>query len=335
MPRKSWFSIEAKAGGTAEIVILDEIGMFGVTAADFHAALKAAGDVKRIDLRVNSPGGDVFAGMAMHTMLARHPARVVATVDGIAASIASVVVMAADEITMPASAFLMLHNPSGFVTGGADDLRDLADVLDKVCSSMAGIYAARSGRTEAEVHAIMAAETWLTGTEAVELGFADKVVEPHRIAALAGMGERFPRAPQALRLAAKLAEVTAPRASADDAGLQALVDATVAARLDEAVQAKLGPAIAAAVDGERQRVLGLVGQAAAAIAGNPTVAARDPLIRSLRQAIETGDDGGDFGRRALDILADHQSPEIRNSVSLDARPSGGWGEAMQRAAQRR
>lgn len=128
MPR--WFEIRAAADG-AEVAIYDAIGAFGLSAKAFTDELKRFAAAKTLQVRINSPGGDVFEGLAIHNALARHPARKVVTIDGIAASIASVVAMAGDEIVMPENAMLMLHNPSGAVIGGAREMRQMADALDK------------------------------------------------------------------------------------------------------------------------------------------------------------------------------------------------------------
>ncbi len=180
MPR--WFEIRAAADG-AEVAIYDAIGAFGLSAKAFTDELKRLTAAKTLQVRINSPGGDVFEGLAIHNALARHPARKVVTIDSIAASIASVVAMAGDEIVMPENAMLMLHNPSGAVIGGAREMRQMADALDKIRASMASVYAGRTGRDPDDIERLMDGETWLSAGEAVELGFADRIDPPVRIAA--------------------------------------------------------------------------------------------------------------------------------------------------------
>lgn len=183
--KKSWYKMQAKAGTpkAAEITIFDEIGFWGVTAAAFLRELKALGDVETIDVLINSPGGSVFDGLAIYNALRQHKATVNVTVMGVAASAASFIAMAGDKITMPENAFLMVHNAMGGVFGNAQEIRDWADTLDKIGASLIGIYVARTGKSEADVKALLDAETWMTAKEALDLGFADEVIAEMKIAA--------------------------------------------------------------------------------------------------------------------------------------------------------
>jgi ATP-dependent Clp protease, protease subunit len=193
---RSWYAIRARAGGT-EIAIYDEIGAYGVSAKGFLAELGALPDGTPIDLRLNSPGGSVFDAVAIHNALKRHEGPVTVWIDGIAASAASYVAMAGDEIVMPENAFLMIHDPAGLVMGTAEDMRAMAQALDKVKGSLLSGYAAKSGRAAEEIGVLMAAETWLDAKDALELGLADRLAEPVRIAAAFDIG-RFRNAPPAL-----------------------------------------------------------------------------------------------------------------------------------------
>jgi len=152
--------------------------------------------VKQINLRINSPGGEVFDGIAVGNMLARHPAKVTATVDGIAASIASVVCMAADDVVMPENAMMMIHNPAGVVCGTAADMRDWADALEKMSTAMIASYVRKTGRPAPEISAMLDAETWLTAAEAKAKGFADRIIPARRMQAKLDSG-RYPNAPAA------------------------------------------------------------------------------------------------------------------------------------------
>lgn len=192
----SWYAICARATG-AEVAIYDEIGACGVSAKGFLAELGALPEGTPIDLRLNSPGGSVFDAVAIHNALKRHAGTVTAWIDGIAASAASYVAMAGDEIVMPENAFLMIHDPAGLVMGTAADMRAMAEALDKVGGSLAAGYAAKSARPIDEIAALMAAETWLDASEALALGFADRLVEPVRIAARFDIA-RFRNAPPVL-----------------------------------------------------------------------------------------------------------------------------------------
>ena len=180
---RRWYEFRARARDAAEIVIYDEIGAFGIPAKAFLDELKALGPVAELTLRINSPGGSVFDGVAIYNALKRHQAKVTVWIDGIAASIASMVAMAGDEVVMPENAMLVLHDPSGLVMGTAADMRATADALDKMAAAMVAAYRDKSGADDAEIEALMAAETWLSAEEAVELGLADRVEQPVRMAA--------------------------------------------------------------------------------------------------------------------------------------------------------
>ena len=192
----SWYAIRARATG-AEVAIYDEIGAYGVSAKGFLAELGALPEGTPVDLRLNSPGGSVFDAVAIHNALKRHEGNVTVWIDGIAASAASYVAMAGDEIVMPENAFLMIHDPSGLVMGTAEDMRAMAEALEKVKAALVQGYAAKSGRTPEEVSALMSAETWLDAADALARGFADRLIEPVRIAASFDIG-RFRNAPPEL-----------------------------------------------------------------------------------------------------------------------------------------
>jgi ATP-dependent Clp protease, protease subunit len=208
---QSWYDIRARASG-AEVLIYDEIGAYGVSAKGFLAELGALPEGTPIDLRLNSPGGSVFDAVAIFNALQRHDGTITVWIDGIAASAASYIAMAGDEIVMPENAFLMIHDPSGVVMGTAADMREMAGTMDKIAASMTRGYAARSGRSEAEIAALMAAETWFDAHDALELGLATRMIEPVRIAASFDVG-RFRNAPPGLAEAIE-AGGTAP--DADD-----------------------------------------------------------------------------------------------------------------------
>jgi len=192
----SWYTIRALDGG-AELSIHDEIGAYGVSAKTFIAELGKRPKGTPLELRLSSPGGSVFDAVATYTALKRHEGPVTVTIDGIAASAASYIAMAGDEIIMPENAFLMIHDPSGLVMGTAADMRAMAEALDKIAGALVKGYAAKSGKAEDDIAALMAAETWFTATEAVEAGFADSVAEPVRIAARFDVS-RFRNAPAAV-----------------------------------------------------------------------------------------------------------------------------------------
>jgi ATP-dependent Clp protease, protease subunit len=193
---KSWYTIRARASGT-EVLIYDEIGAYGVSAKGFLAELGALPDDAAIDLRLNSPGGSVFDAVAIYNALKRHAGDITVWIDGIAASAASYIAMAGDTIIMPENAFLMIHDPSGLVMGTADDMRSTAEALDKVKGSLIQGYAAKSGKPDDEIAALMAAETWLDAKDALDLGFIDRIAEPLKLAASFDVA-RFRNAPPSL-----------------------------------------------------------------------------------------------------------------------------------------
>ena len=183
---RQWFTMKATDDG-AEIVIYDEIGASfwgeSITAKQFLDDLTALGDVKNITLRINSPGGDVFDGVAIHNALKNHGARITAHVDGIAASIASYIAMAAHKIVMPSNAFMLIHNAAGFVFGSADDMRSMAADLDRIDKSITATYATRSGSKPSIIKSLMAEDRLLDAIEAKDLGLADEVVKEVKLAA--------------------------------------------------------------------------------------------------------------------------------------------------------
>ncbi len=175
----SWYAMRAGTqSGSVDLDLFGDIGTEGVTAQQFANDLRALGDVSQINLRINSPGGAVFEGMAIYNLLKHHKARKVGTVLGLAASMGSVVLMACDEVRMPANAILMIHKPWGIQGGNAEAMRNYADQLDMFEASMMAAYTDKTGKTAEEIDKLLAAETWMTAAEAVALGFADVILEP-------------------------------------------------------------------------------------------------------------------------------------------------------------
>lgn len=162
----------------------DTIDIFDVIGADFFgdgvddkqiAAALGKRSGQEIRVRINSPGGDVFAGLGIYNLFRNHNAKVVMEITGIAASAASIIAMAGDEIVMGDGSMMMIHNAWGMSIGNKSDHRQTADMLDKVDGQMVGIYVGRTGIEDAEIVAMMDNETFLTHTEAVEKKFADSV----------------------------------------------------------------------------------------------------------------------------------------------------------------
>ena len=158
----------------ATLYVYDVIGDWGDNATDLVRAV-AAIKASTIHLRINSPGGDVFEARAMKAALEQHPAKVIAHVDGLAASAASFLMLAADEIEIADGAFVMIHNPWGFAMGDAHEMRQTADLLDQIAAVIARDYSGKTGLPEAELRSLMNDETWMDSAEALAKGFVDRI----------------------------------------------------------------------------------------------------------------------------------------------------------------
>lgn len=189
---------------SAEILIYEDIGdsfwSEGVTAHGLLKELRALGKIDHLDIRINSSGGSVFDGTAIYNALRQHPASKTVHVDGIAASIASIIAMAGDEIRMGEGAWMMIHDPAGLAVGSADEMRATADLLDQIKDQLIGIYATRTGLSDDVIAEMMAAETWMDAAAAIENKFADVLAEPVRMAA-AVAPDRFLHVPEILNRA--------------------------------------------------------------------------------------------------------------------------------------
>ncbi|NTW99600.1 MAG: Clp protease ClpP [Geobacteraceae bacterium] len=193
---KSWFRFENKTEAEATLFLYDEIGAWGITAKDFTAELSGV-TAGTINLRLNSPGGDVFDGFTIHNLLKEHPAKVKVQVDGLAASIASIIAMAGDEVRMAKNAFMMIHNAWSGLMGNAEDMRKMADTLDKIDGQLVKTYQDKTGSTQRDIRQMMADETWLTADEAVSKGFADSIGDPAEVKARFDLA-KFANVPQAV-----------------------------------------------------------------------------------------------------------------------------------------
>lgn len=230
-PPKMLARIRGEGDEVVNLDIFDEIGggWFGegVTSKDVHLALRAASkNAKTINVTVNSVGGVVTEGMAIYAELSAASASVEVTVVGLAASMASVIAMAGDKVTMTAGSFMMIHNPWGIAMGDEHEMAASAELLGKVRGEMVAIYSAKTGRPEKELEDWMRAETWFTADEAKKYGFADAVVKPKQaeraaraqaFAAFAAADpDKVPKLPDAVRDAAAraLTETTQPEARA-------------------------------------------------------------------------------------------------------------------------
>ncbi|MCF8965205.1 ATP-dependent Clp protease proteolytic subunit 1 [Providencia rettgeri] len=200
-PEKSWFQMKATSETSADIYIYDEIGMWGISAKRFTEDLISLGNINHINLHIHSPGGEVFEGIAIYNQLKNHNANITVYIDGLAASMASVIAMVGDEVKMPKNAMMMIHKPWGVSWGDANDMRDYADLLDKVENVLIPAYMEKTGKTKEEIEAMLGEETWLTAEECVEHGFANTVIEP--VKAMASLSskriEEFKSMPKSLQ----------------------------------------------------------------------------------------------------------------------------------------
>lgn len=170
-----WYEIKNIAAERAEVSIYDEIGFWGITASDFVRDLQSV-QAKSIELHISSPGGDVFDGIAILNALRQHPAKVDVVIDGLAASAASFIAMAGDTVKVAPNAMIMIHEASGVVIGNAEDMIEMAALLDKTSENIANVYAQRAGGTAEDWRAAMRVETWYTDQEAVDAGLADEIL---------------------------------------------------------------------------------------------------------------------------------------------------------------
>lgn len=192
--------IANRTDDSAELLVFGDIGdefMGGITAKMFQEELRSLGDVNEINVKINSGGGLAFDGIAMMNALKSHSARVVVEVMGLAASAASIVAMAGDEVRMRTGSMMMVHRPYGLVLGDADDMRKQASVLDLMTDELVKIYKAKTGKREHTLLAMLAAETWMSAEIAVAEGFADTVVKSPAVKASIEAG-RFLNCPREL-----------------------------------------------------------------------------------------------------------------------------------------
>ena len=244
--KKRFWAFKALANNAGELTIYGEIadsqgGWFSdgneVTPTSFKAELDALGDISALNVYMNSPGGDVFAGQAIYSQLKRHPATVNMHVDGLAASIASVIAMAGDTIHMPANAMMMIHHPMSGVYGNANEMRTMADTLDKVSESIQETYLSKATDMKQEdLVTLMDNETWMTAQESFDLGLCDTIDEEKAIAASVRDFEilvKYRNTPRFIKVTAEV-EPTEPEIQEEQAENPAEVDPTE----DEMAKAK-------------------------------------------------------------------------------------------------
>jgi len=180
--RKSGFEIRAaKDKKKAEVILYASIGESwwgdSVSAKQFSDTLKTVGEVDELDIRINSPGGDVFDGMTIYNRLKQHKAKKTVYIDGMAASIASIIALAGDDIVIGEGAAYMIHLPWTFAMGNRNDLDNTVNLLIDIEEQMVGLYQRKTKIPRTEIKTMLEKETWLFGSEAVEKGFVDRTME--------------------------------------------------------------------------------------------------------------------------------------------------------------
>ena len=185
---KKFWNFKALDEKTGELTLYGEISEYSwwgdeITPKQFKDDLDALGDIDTLNVYINSPGGDVFAGQTIYSTLKRHKASIHVFIDGFAASMASVVAVAGDTVTMPRNAMMMIHNPSTRTWGNAKEHREAADMLDKVCESMIEAYLGKVTIDREKLVELLDTETWLSADDCLEYGFADEIEETKQVAA--------------------------------------------------------------------------------------------------------------------------------------------------------
>ena len=183
MKKKPWFTLNNAAGQKPELLIYDVIDDWGgVSARHLVQELKAITEPS-IVVRINSPGGSVFDGVAIYNALRFHPAHIEVRIEGLAASIASVIAMAGDEIYMASNALMMIHNTYGWASGDATDMRKMAEMMEKTTEIIAQTYMSKSVLNLEDILHLMNEETWFTAQEALSNGFVTHIDEPIKMVA--------------------------------------------------------------------------------------------------------------------------------------------------------
>ncbi len=315
MKNNTWYNIAPKGETDAEISIYDSIGGYEINAKQFAEDLKGL-DVDTIHLRINSPGGSVIDGNAIFNALKRHSAKVITHIDGLAASMASVIAMAGDEVHMADNALLMIHNPWTVSMGDADDLRADADLLDKMRDIILTSYG-RSQYSAEELIDLMDAETWMTAQEALDAGFIDTIETGLRAAAeltatAAIGGIEVPAEKQISAMSKQieaLDKVATEIAGKLDAKSQELV--TVSAELIDA-RAEIEAAELAKADFENQ-VIELTGEVTAKTA---EIEAKDAEIEAAKIVADDA-----VAQKAAELVQNNTHAPVADDTDADTKLS--------------
>lgn len=327
---KSWYAVHASGEATErviEVFVYGEIGTWGITASQFMQDLRAVDDgVSPVVAAFNSIGGDLFDGLAMHNTLSRLGERCTARIDALAASAASVAVCGAHKVVIASNAMLMIHNPWTYAAGDADSFRKVADVLDQTMEAIIAAYKAKAPDIdEAELRGLVAAETWLTASEAVALGLADEVGDGVQVKACLGQGgvmQRYQHTPAELLALLDEApepapefETPAPAPVADSAKLALLITQ----RCAESGISNLVAPLLSSTRLESEEIV-QAGLTRAKAVHDLCVAARLPELSA--EYVTAGLDAPAVRARLFDkIVSSGNGFEIDNSVPLNDDPA--------------
>jgi len=311
-----WYEIQAATQGSAgEIHLYDQIGGWGISASRFLREVSDAGlfNASQVEIRIHSPGGSVLDGFAIYNTLKRLTGTVNIHIDGLAASMASVIAMLPGAtVHIPSNAFMMIHNPYGGLVGDASDLRDYADLLDKNSAVMIDAYTQKTGLSREDVESLMSNETWMTGAEAVEKGFADVLLPEMQMAACINdnVTKEFSKMPKAAQ------QLFAPHANAN----QPQVPQPAAAH--QAPEQPAQPAVdvtALAVQMEQIRLKNET-ERRAAVSGVFTAFANHPGVTELQASCLTDQfcDAATAQQKLLAKLADGTTPGANGFVHVHA-----------------
>lgn len=315
---KNWYSIKAVSDAVAELSVFDEIGFWGVQAKDFVREVKAI-TASTIRLFINSPGGSVFDAVTMFNALAATGKTIEVHVMGVAASAASYLAMVGSKVVMPDNTFMFLHNPINGVYGNADDMREMADVLDKIGASLKATYAKRFKGDAEALDALLAAESYLTAAECLEYGLCDEVTPAIEATAKFDV-DHVPEAVRAVAFKAaapaakSVPEVIKAALAAQDLAEFEAVFAADAALVDEAA---VSAAVARAVEV----------RAYCALAGMPDKApamirARTPVAdarKALADALALADEANPIDTAPKGTATKPAATEVFNSTALWAQ----------------
>ena len=284
---KNWYALSAKAAQLeTEVTIFDEIGGFGVSADQFISDLQKIPADHKILLRIHSPGGEVFDGNAIATALSRR-GNVEVQIEGIAASMATLISLAGSPVKMAQNGFYMIHNPWGAAMGDAEELRKQAELLDRIRANMVNAYAAKSGQSPEQIGEWMDAETWFTAEQALEAGFVDEVTDRLDLAASA---TRFDRLAKFRHAPAALLTPTPERMTENEnpeAPVEEIPAATVVSESAEVEQPAEEPAIEILAEETTEEIVELAPEQPAAPVAK--IAAADAILAKYNAALAERD----------------------------------------------